>query len=180
MRFAFADSPYLGCCSLYGHRHDAPWGCWDDAATHAQLVAKLVAEYPDGWALCLSSSSLATILPMCPPKSRVAAWVKPFCAFKRGVRPCYAWEPVIFYGGRNPAFGHKHPPPAKGGKQTTPKDFLAVGITLRKGLTGAKPPKFNAWVLDLLGYRPGDKLHDLFPGTGGMGAVLAERAAVVA
>jgi hypothetical protein len=29
-------------------------------------------------------------------------------------------------------------------------------------------------VLDLLGYRDGDTLEDLFPGTGAMGAVLTE------
>jgi hypothetical protein len=176
LHLAYADPPYLGCCKLYGHHH--PDGrCWDESETHAQLVARLVRDFPDGWALSLSSTSLRTILPMCPEGSRVAAWVKPFCAFKRGVRPCYAWEPVVFYGGRNPAFGHPHPPPVKGGKQTTPKDFLAAGITLKKGLTGAKPPAFNAWVLDLLGYKAGDELHDLFPGTGGMGVAVAARSA---
>lgn len=109
-----------------------------------------------------------SILPLCPADARVAAWVKPFCAFKRGVRPCYAWEPVIFWRGRNPSNGHKHPPPVKGGTQTTPKDFLAESITLRKGLTGAKPARYCRWVLDLLGWRPGDEVVNLFPGTGAM------------
>jgi hypothetical protein len=176
VKFAYADPPYLGCCDLYGHDHRS--GCWDDTETHRALVARLVAGYPDGWALSATSGSLRTILPMTPGDARVGAWVKPFCAFKRGVRPAYAWEPVIFWRGRNPSAGHPHPPPPRGGRQTTPKDFLAESITLRKGLTGAKPLPFCAWVLDLLGFRDGDVIDDLFPGTGAMGrAVLARGAA---
>ena len=171
MRFAYADPPYLGCGRLYPEHPEAKK--WDDPDEHYRLILHLSAEFPDGWALSASSPSLRTILPMCPEKVRVAAWVKPFCAFKRGVRPCYAWEPVIFCGGRNPP-AVKHPPPEKGGKQTTPKDFLAESITLKKGLTGAKPPKFCLWVADLLGYREGDEMVDLFPGTGVMGATLSE------
>lgn len=171
---AYADPPYLGCCSLYGHHH--PDGkCWNDIETHRALVSRLVDEYPDGWALSLTSSSLRHILPMCPEDARVAAWAKSFCAFKKGVRPCYAWEPVIFWRGRNPSAGFPHKPPEKGAKQTTPKDFIVEPITLKKGLTGAKPLKFCAWVLDLLGYAPGDALDDLFPGTGVMSKAILER-----
>lgn len=171
MRFAYADPPYLGCCSKYGHHH--PDGlCWDDLATHRQLITTLWLEY-DGWALSASSSSLQRILSICPDGVRIAAWVKPFCTFKKGVRPCYAWEPVIFHGGRNPSNGHSHPPPVKGGAQTTPKDFIAESITLKKGLTGAKPEKVCRWILDLLNAQPGDEVVDLFPGTGIMRRVAA-------
>lgn len=173
MKLAYADPPYLGQCARYDHHH--PDGlCWDDTATHRKLIDRLTDEYPDGWALSCSSSSLQTLLPMCPEDVRIAAWVKPFCAFKRGVRPCYAWEPVIWRGGRNPTWGHPHPPPVKGGTQTTPKDYLAESITLKKGLTGAKPAKFCEWVLDLLNVQPGDDLTDLFPGTHIMGRVIEE------
>jgi hypothetical protein len=103
----------------------------------------------------------------------VASWVKSFCAFKRGVRPAYSWEPVIFWRGRNPGSGHPHPPPLKGGKQTTPKDHIVEPITLQKGLTGAKPERVCGWVLDLLGALPGDTVDDIFPGTGIMGRVAA-------
>ena len=170
MKFAYADPPYYGCCRLYAHHH--PDGlCWDDVATHEQLIARLTGEYADGWAMSCSTPSLRAILPLCPPETRVAAWVKPFCVFKKGVRPAYAWEPVLFAGGRN----KNHPPPLKGGEQTTPKDYLAEPITLRRGLTGAKPPKFCRWVLDLLGYDDTlDILDDLFPGTGVMDAVAAQ------
>ena len=173
MRFAYADPPYLGNCGQYSHRHDEPWGCWDDMATHRQLINHLVLAYPDGWALSATAPSLRIILPWCPEGARVAPWVKSFSAFKRGVRPAYAWEPVIFYRGRNPGNGYPHKPPVKGGKQTTPKDFLVEPITLQKGLTGAKPVKFCWWVLDLLNYQEGDEMVDLFPGTGVMGEVVA-------
>ena len=170
MRFAYADPPYFGKCGkFYGHHH--PDGrCWDDLLTHKLLIDRLADDYPDGWALSCSSPDLRELLPLCPPKVRVAAWVKPFCAFKKGVRPAYAWEPVLFAGGRN----SNHPPPAKGGEQTTPKDYIAEPIQLRAGLTGAKPARFCRWVLDLLGYVDGDDVDDLFPGTGIMGLTVAQ------
>ena len=176
---AYADPPYLGCCKLYSHYHPNGF-CWDDLGTHEMLIRRLVSEYPDGWALSASSPSLRRIISLCPEDVRVAAWVKTFCAFKRGVRPAYAWEPVIFWRGRNPSNGHPHAPPEKGGKQTTPKDFLAEPITLKKGLTGAKPAKFCSWVLDLLNVQDGDDFVDLFPGTGSMGRALEQRFACAA
>jgi hypothetical protein len=158
MRFAYADPPYLGCCKLYEHYH--PDGkCWDAAETHQDLIWRLNVDYPDGWALSLSSTTLKTILPMCPDDVRVAAWVKPFAAFKRNVRNAYTWEPVIVYGGRTSS---------KDGAPVT-RDHLAESITLRRGFTGAKPAKFNRWVLDMLGFVDDqDTINDLFPGTKGM------------
>lgn len=47
--------------------------------------------------------------------------------------------------------------------------------TLQKGLTGAKSEVFCRFVLDLLNYQEGDEVIDLFPGTGIMGEVLAQR-----
>jgi hypothetical protein len=178
MRFAYADPPYLGCCRLYDHHHEAPYDCWDDPETHRHLIDWLVAEFPDGWALSGSSPSLRTVLPLCPPDIRIGSWCKTFSAFKKGVRPAYAWEPVIFWRGRNPNAGYPHAPPEKGGKQNTPKDFYEVNeggilapITLKKGLTGAKPESVCLWILDLLNVQPGDEVVDVFPGTGVMGRV---------
>lgn len=175
MRFAYADPPYLGCCRLY--KHDHPDGlCWDDLTTHYALIDRLTSTFPDGWALSASSVSLRQILPLCPPDVRVAAWVKSFCAFKRGVRPAYAWEPVIFWRGRNPSAGYPHAPPLLGGKQNTLKDFVVEPITLRRGFVGAKPARVCTWILSLLGFQPGDTCEDLFPGTGIMARVAAELA----
>lgn len=185
MKVAYLDPPYLGQCGQYGHVHIEPYGCWDDPETHRHLIDRTAWQYVDGWALSASVPSLQTLLPMCPDDVRIAAWVKSFSAFKKGVRPAYAWEPVIFMGGRNPSNGHPHLPPEKGGKQNTPKDFhitetdgwevIVCPITLRKGLTGAKPEAFCEWVLDLLNVQPGDEVVDLFPGTGVMGRVAAAR-----
>lgn len=162
---AYADPPYLGQGRHYRNNHPEA-SAWDDPATHRALIAQLAGEYPDGWALSCSSPSLRVLLPMCPPNARIAAWVKPFHIFKKGVRPAYAWEPVIYVGGRNA----KHPPPLKGGKATTPRDWIAANITLRKGLTGTKPEPFCLWLFDLLNLRPDDTFVDLFPGSGSVGA----------
>ena len=161
--FAYADPPYLGCCALYGHRHEEPWGCWDDPAEHERLMKELDAGY-DGWAYSLTSTTLAQLLPLAPEGVRIASWVKPFAAFKRNVRIAYTWEPVIFKPGRDSS------------KDGAPvgRDHLSEPITMKKGLTGAKPERFCRWVADLLGYVEGDDLSDIFPGTGIMGATLAQ------
>src|SRR5687767_11675375 len=136
MRFAYADPPYLGMgARLYGKFHDEAH-IWDRPSAHLGLIERLVAEFPDGWALSLSSPSLRTILPMCPPDVRVAAWVKPFAAFKPGVPVAYTWEPVIFTGGRK-----------RERDEATVRDHIAENITMQKGLPGAKPERFCAWVL---------------------------------
>lgn len=88
--------------------------------------------------------------------------VKPFASFKPGVNPAYCWEPVIFRGGRR----------RTDQTEVTVRDYLACPITLKRGLTGAKPEAFCLWIMDLLGYRGGDALIDLFPGTGVMSRVL--------
>lgn len=162
MIFAYADPPYIGQAKRH---YGADPLCAE--VDHAELISRLQIEFPNGWALSASSPSLKFILPLCPADVRIAAWVKSFCAFKKGVRPAYAWEPVIFRGGRN----KNHPPPEKGGKQTTPKDFIVEPITLKKGLVGAKPEKVCRWILDLLNVQKGDEVVDLFPGTGIMGRV---------
>jgi hypothetical protein len=81
------------------------------------------------------------------------AWVKPFAAFKRNVRVAYAWEPVIV----------KVAPRLEGATPT--RDFVAESITMKRGLTGAKPEAFCHWLFRAMGLRPGDDLHDLFPGS---------------
>lgn len=175
MRFAYADPPYIGQAKRH-YSHDPLCAEVD----HAELIERLFCEFPDGWALSASSSSLWEITNFIrkhqsiffeQPEPRIAVWCKSFCAFKRNVRPCYAWEPVIFYGGRNPMNGYSHKPPEKNGAQTTPKDFIVEPITLQKGLVGAKPEKVCRWILQLLNVQPGDEVVDLYPGTGVMGRV---------
>lgn len=161
LRLAYADPPYLGCCRLYGHRHDEPWGCWDDLRTHVALAEHLTSF--DGWALSASAPSLRVLWPLVP-EARVGVWTKTFAVFKRNVRIAYAWEPVLFVPGRDSS------------RDGAPvgRDYLSAPITLQRGLTGAKPERFCRWVLDLLGYADGDELVDIFPGTGVMGRVAAQ------
>ena len=154
-RFAYADPPYLGCAKkLYGDP------TYDDPAAHQALIDRMCAEFPDGWSMSLSSPTLRTILPMCPSDARVAAWVKPFAAFKVGVNPGYCWEPVIWRGGRT----------KRSRADDTIRDYHSEVITLRRGVPGAKPPGFVKWIVDLLGadVRRGDTITDLFHGSGAM------------
>lgn len=158
MRIAYADPPYVGCGNLYPERTEVD---------HVALIARLVEEFPDGWALSASSPSLRQLLPLCPGDVRVAAWVKPFAVFKPNVNPAYAWEPVIWRGGRTKRERH----------ESTVRDWVSVNITLRRGLVGAKPPAFCLWLFSLLGLQGGDEFVDVFPGTGIVGRMWDARGA---
>ena len=164
MKFAYADPPYLGYASFYAELHPEAMS-WDDPETHRALISRLCADYPDGWALSLTSGNLKDILPMCPTDVRVGAWVKPFCSFKKHVPPAYAWEPVIFRGGR------KHDV-----ENETVRDWIPANITLQKGLTGAKPREFCLWIFALMKAQRGDQFDDIFPGTEILGEAWKEYA----
>lgn len=162
MKFAYADPPYFGCgASHYGEHHpDA--AIWDTKDAHRRLIERLLDEYPDGWALSMNPRDLQWQLPLMPDDVRVAAWVKTW----HQIRPTttqYAWEPVVFHGGRRDP---KRSPMVR--------DWLACPVARGQGLRGSKPLEFNLWVLDLLAFDPAeDTLDDLFPGTGGMTKAIA-------
>lgn len=159
MRFAYADPPYLTCgARYYGYPE------WDDPARHLELVAELVADYPDGWALSCRAVDLRWLLPACPADVLVGAWTKPFAGSARqNVRIYRVWEPVIYRTERrNTTVGPRA------------RDALVHNPTSMQGLIGVKPAPFNRWVSDLLGYVDGDTLTDLFPGKGGMDRELAQ------
>lgn len=156
MKFAYADPPYIGCAHFYKDHKD-----YGGEVNHKELIDRLVAEYPDGWALSCHTPSLQAILAMCPDGVRVGAWVKPFCSFKPNVNPAYAWEPVIFCGGRK-----------RNRKADTVRDWVSVNITLKKGLVGVKPSGFCFWVFDLLNVQEGDCFDDIFPGSGAVTTAL--------
>jgi len=148
IRVAYADPPYIGQARKH-YSHDP--NCAE--VDHAELIERL--NQYDAWALSLSSPSLKEVLALCPDDVRVGAWVKPFCAFKANVNPAYAWEPVIFRGGRKLTR-----------EQDTVRDWVSEVITLKKGLTGVKPERFCYWIFEFLGMVPGDQLDDLYPGSG--------------
>jgi len=155
VRFAYADPPYPGQARRHYGKEAAADGRVAREVNHGLLIAHLGDEFPDGWALSTSSVALRDVLPLCPPDARVGAWVKPFASFKPGVNPGYCWEPVIFRGGRK-----------RGREEPTIRDFCSVNITLRKGVSGAKPVEFCWWVFDLLGVTDTDEFVDVFPGSG--------------
>jgi hypothetical protein len=125
-----------------------------------QHLARQLRSY-DGWCLHTSSVGLPQILDCLYAADhgddwRVMAWVKPFAAFKRNVSVAYAWEPVIVKAARKPV--------VKAGM--TYRDWIAEPITLKRGLTGAKPDAVCRWLFEVMGCEPDDDLDDLFPGTG--------------
>jgi len=167
MKFAYADPPYLGNGYRYAAMHPEAL-TWDDPETHRALIARLVADYPDGWALSASSTHLHTLLPMCPPNVRVLAWCKPWAKYLPGISPAYGWEPVLMRGGRKIARD-----------QMTARDWHVGNHSPRKHkpegfVPGMKPRGFCRWLFGAFNAMPGDTLDDLFPGSGAVTAAWAE------
>lgn len=153
MRIAYADPPYPGCAHLYRDHPD-----YAGEVDHGLLICSLL-EY-DGWCLHTSSVALPDVLRDADYYGaegfRIMAWTKGFAAFKRNVSVAYAWEPVLVKAARKPI--------VKEGM--TYRDFISESITLKRGLTGAKPEKVCHWLFEVMGCEPDDELHDLYPGTG--------------
>lgn len=151
MKACYADPPYPGQARKH-YRNET----FCAEVDHAELVSMMCASF-DCWALSTSSTALQDVLAVCPDGVRIGAWVKPFASFKPGVNPAYAWEPVILWQGGK--LGRDVP---------TVRDWIAANITLRKGLSGAKPPAFCQWLFNFMGLTRADELIDLYPGTGGV------------
>lgn len=156
-RFGYADPPYPEKAFYYVDHPD-----YGGEVDHEQLIAWMVDEFPDGWALSTSAEALPAVLSLCPTSEvRVAAWVtgeRPGPSYG----PLSAWEPVIVYRGR------QYLSPVDERRI----DALVHGVTARttdpNWVIGAKPATFCRWMFDLLGALPGDDLVDLFPGSGGV------------
>lgn len=155
-RIAYADPPYPGCAHLYADQPD-----YAGEVDHAELIERLDAEF-DGWVLHTHTPAIPLIAPMVPAGVRWGAWVKTFAAFKKGVRPAYAWEPVIFKPARRMAEDYTC-------NRLVQRDWIACPITLRRGFVGAKPEAVCHWAFEVVGAERGDTLVDLFPGSGAVG-----------
>ena len=153
MRVAYADPPYPGCAHLYADHSD-----YAGEVDHKALVRE-ISTY-DGFILHTSAPALFDVLDMFVTLEayvpRVMAWVKPFAAFKRNVSVAYAWEPVLVKACRKPVVSER----------LTLRDWIAEPITLRRGLTGAKPEAVCRWAFEVCGMAPDDEMVDMFPGTG--------------
>lgn len=150
MKIGYADPPYPGCAHLYKDHPD-----YGGEVDHRALIERLCSDF-DGWVLHSSSTAMREIVPLLPDGVRVMAWVKGFAAFKRNVPVAYAWEPVYVKTARKPVVS----------KRLTLRDWIECPITMRRGLTGAKPEKVCHWAFEVVAARPDDELIDLFPGTG--------------
>lgn len=149
MRFGYADPPYPGKAVYYPERSEVD---------HAALVAQLVRDFPDGWALSTSGEALLGVWNVCPAGTRLAVWVK---APRRGrsARPLQAFEALLVYGGR----------PLPIAEVQAIEDALVYRGRFNAfpgALIGMKPPPFSVWMFQQLGARPGDDLVDMFPGSG--------------
>lgn len=159
LSMAYADPPYVGQGHRYPERSEVDQGA---------LIGRLESEFPDGWALSLSVASLAEILPLAPAGARVGAWAKPFFGGKPHGQVQWAWEPVIWIGGRR-----------RVANDWSAVDYLLANVTNRGAgrqaqvVLGEKPPAFARWIFRLLNLRPGDRFTDLFPGSGVMGRAWA-------
>ena len=169
MKFAFCDPPYPGRAYLYRDvdRPDA------EEVDHAALVDRLIAEYPDGWALATDSRGLWTVVPLLEPRARelrarIGIWhvsdALPIGIGNpkgRDARVAFSFEAVVLAGGR-----HRGP------------HVYDVLVAARRAsanpFLGAKPGPYVAWVLRLLGAEPGDVVDDLYGGSGAVAAAAAE------
>lgn len=153
MNIGYADPPYIGCAHLYKHEAD-----FSGEVDHVELLQYLESQF-DGWVLHAAATpkSLAILSPLIEKieGARWMAWVKGFAAFKKNVSVAYAWEPVIVKPARKPVVS----------KRLVMRDWIQESITLKRGLTGAKPEAVCHWAFEMVGARPDDTLHDLFPGT---------------
>lgn len=149
MTMAYADPPYPGLAAKY--YADQP--DFAGEVDHTRLISSLAAGGYDGWALSTSTKALRDVLPLCPPRARVCAWVKPIGASPRSFGIHNTWEPLIVVPGRSERPGKR--------------DWLSAQPARHGGtLPGRKPVAFAAWLFGLLGMRRGDQLVELFPGTG--------------
>ena len=89
MRAAYADPPYPGLAQRY-------YGCPE--VDHAELVARLERDYPDGWALSTSAAALPEVIRLVTIAVRVCAWFKGGRASvsigspkRLGARNCRRW-----------------------------------------------------------------------------------------
>lgn len=149
MRFAYADPPYPGLAHKWYRGEEVD---------HAELVERLMREYPDGWALSTSSEALRDVWALCPDGTRLCVWVNGARKTK-SYRALRAYEAVLVFGGRKrrePEVSDLTDVLSWGGRQHSHPEALP----------GMKPAAFCEWLFRLLGAGPDDSLEDLFPGSG--------------
>jgi len=154
MRFAYADPPYPGLSKrYYGDHRD-----FKGEVDHVELLARLTTGPYDGWALSTSAEALRDVWALCPPETRLCIWFNG-PRMTKSYAALHAYEALLVWGGRPRAVpvvedlcdvlqwgGRQHSHPGS--------------------LVGMKPAAFCNWLFELLGASRGDRLDDLFPGSG--------------
>ncbi len=158
MRVAYADPPYPG----QAKRHYGDHPDYAGEVDHAELIARLERDYPDGWALSTSAAALRDVLALCPTDHvRICAWIRGSMP-KPPARLMWTWEPLIV---RIPSWRMRHA-----------HDFIRDSLPVMQPsgflggkITGAKPTGFSEWLFNVLGLGPDDEFVDIFPGSGAVG-----------
>jgi hypothetical protein len=156
MIFAYADPPYPGKAHYYPEKTEVD---------HASLIDRLTTDYPDGWALSTSAAALRDVLSLCPRAVRVCAWFRG-PRYTKSYKTLSSWEPLIIHRGRPLA---------------TDRVQLELDGLIYQGkyrafpgyMIGSKPPQFAEWMFAQLGAAHGDRLDDLFPGSGAVSVAWA-------
>jgi hypothetical protein len=165
-KLGYGDPPYPGQAKR--HYTDDPSGIPPAEVDSARLLQDLVMMF-DGFALSTSEPGLLIIMDDLPKgylrenKIRIAPWVKPWSHFRPFVNVQYTHEYVLFKTIR------------PNGARPSVKDHLVCNPTRQKGTHGAKPDAFCDWVLDLIGYQPGDDIIDMYPGSGAFTRAIERR-----
>ena len=160
LNVAYADPPYEGESKQhYGSHKD-----FAGEVDYAELVRLLAKNFPDGWALSMKQATLRSVLNVCVVelglKVKIGVWCKRNPTLKKNVNPTYAWEPVVFCGGRR-----------RQGDRAFLLDWIDCPATIQRNdggklFVGRKPAKFCYWVFGMLGLNGNDELTDLYEGTG--------------
>lgn len=153
--FAYADPPYIGCA----HRYKGEAGGAEEV-DHEALIESLDRDF-DGWALSCHVPSLRYLLPLCPEKTQVLSWCKPFAAWLPNPGPLFAWEPVLMKPLRMPS---------REAGYVRRKDWAAIPTHFNRPgaprILGQKPPDFCVWLFEAAGLLPSDDFTDMFHGSG--------------
>jgi hypothetical protein len=169
LHFGFADPPYPG----QAKRHYGEHADFNGEVDHGALIARLMDEFSDGWALCSGALMMGDVMPLLPAGIRVLAWSKPMTPFKPGVSVQFGWEPVYLWAGRRRA---RMAPMVRDWLLLSPTQWSLHGKPAG-AVIGMKPAPFCHWIFDCLGARAGDEMVDLFPGSGAVASAWASYSA---
>jgi DNA modification methylase len=180
LRMAIADPPYLGTAKRfysidgesyekgleYTSNQDELAALWDEPEAHKELLEYLQDNF-DSFAIAMNVHSLPVYLKKLKPEAssgyRVCSWIKTNSA-PTGSRIRNGWEPVLIYN---------HPTRRSQQSGTRTRDYLIANAP-REGFIGQKPYEWTEWILDLLSYKEGDSIADLFLGSGAVTSALIE------